>query len=45
MNFARHFEAFDPKENFNIYQLDTETGEHAVIRYGELDEPMQDVGE
>lgn len=39
LNFARHFEGFDIKTNFTIYDLDTETGAYRVIREGHLDQP------
>ena len=39
INFARHFEGFDIKTNFNIYDLDEQTGESRVIREGHLDQP------
>ena len=34
INLARHYDGFDIKTNFNIYDLDTETGEYRVIRGG-----------
>ncbi len=45
MNFARHFDGFDITTNFNIYDLNTGTGEHSLIRLGASDQPVQDVGE
>lgn len=45
MNFARHFEGFNIKDNFNIYELNTETGQYSVAREGHLDQPIQDLGE
>jgi len=39
INFAVHYEGFDIRTNFNIYDLDTETGEYHLIRYGYLDQP------
>jgi hypothetical protein len=39
LNFARHFEGFDIQTNFNIYDLDINTGEYKVIRNGHLDQP------
>lgn len=45
MNFARHFEGFSIKENFSIYTLDTDTGKYEMVRKGELDQPVQDIGE
>jgi len=38
VNFAVHYEGFDIKTNFNIYDLDTETGKFKVIRAGHLDQ-------
>ena len=45
MNFARHFEGFNIDDNFNIYDLNTETGKFEVLREGHLDQPMRDYGE
>ena len=45
MNFARHFGGYDETTNFNIYDLNTETGEYHLIRAGADDQPAQDVGE
>ena len=39
LNFAKHFEGFDIKTNFNIYDLNEETGEYTVLRAGHLDQP------
>lgn len=39
INFARHYPGFDIATNFNIYELNTETGEHQVLREGHLDQP------
>ena len=39
INFAVRFDKFDIKTNFNIYDVNTETGEYKVIRKGELDQP------
>ncbi|MHA1540204.1 MAG: hypothetical protein ACTSXQ_06995 [Alphaproteobacteria bacterium] len=39
LNFARHFEGFNLKDNFNIYDLDVKTGAHKVIREGFRDQP------
>jgi hypothetical protein len=39
INFARHYEGFDIRTNFNVYDLDTETGKYKVIRKGHLDQP------
>jgi hypothetical protein len=38
LNLAAHYPGFDVKTNFNIYDLDTETGESRVIREGHLDQ-------
>jgi len=38
VNFAIHFDGFDIRTNFNIYNLNTETGEFKVIREGHLDQ-------
>lgn len=38
VNFAVRSEGFDIKTNFNIYDLNTETGEYRVIREGHLDQ-------
>jgi hypothetical protein len=45
MNFARHFEGYDQTTNFNIYELNTATGEYSLVRVGADDQPAQDVGE
>jgi len=37
-NFARHFGGFDIKNNFTIYNLNTETGEYKVLRDGYKDQ-------
>jgi hypothetical protein len=39
LNFAVHYEGFDIRTNFSIYDLNTETGEYHVIREGHLDQP------
>ena len=39
LNFAVHYDDFDVKTNFNIYDLDTETGAYRVIREGHRDQP------
>jgi len=39
VNLAAHFEGFDIRTNFNIYDLDTATGQYRVIREGHLDQP------
>lgn len=39
VNFATRTSEFDLATNFNIYDLNTETGEYHVIRDGALDQP------
>ena len=39
INFARHYEGFDLSTNFNIYDLNPETGDYKVVREGHLDQP------
>ncbi len=39
LNFAARSEGFDIRTNFNIYDLDVETGEYRVIREGHEDQP------
>jgi len=38
VNFAVRFNGFDIDTNFNIYSLDTKTGQYRVIRKGALDQ-------
>ncbi len=38
VNFAVHSEGFNIRTNFNIYDLNTETGEYRVLREGHLDQ-------
>jgi hypothetical protein len=38
LNFAVRLPGFDVQTNFSIYELDTKTGEHRVIREGRLDQ-------
>ncbi|MBU0730383.1 MAG: hypothetical protein KKE17_14670 [Proteobacteria bacterium] len=38
LNFAVHYEGFDIKTNFNIYNLDTETGKFKTLREGYRDQ-------
>lgn len=38
VNLATHYEGFDIDTNFNIYDLNTETGEYKVIREGFKDQ-------
>ncbi len=45
MNFARHLDGFDMSTNFNIYDLNPDTGEYTVLRVGADDQPEQYVGE
>ena len=40
INLATHYEGIDMRTNFNIYDLDTETGKFKVIREGHLDQSM-----
>ncbi|MBN2000306.1 hypothetical protein JW935_22340 [candidate division KSB1 bacterium] len=39
INFAIHYSGFNIKSNFNVYDVDTNTGEYNVIREGFLDQP------
>ncbi len=39
INLATRRPGFDIRTNFSIYDLDTKTGEHRVIREGHLDQP------
>ncbi len=39
MNFAVHYSGFDLKHNFDIVELNEETGKYKVIRDGHLDQP------
>jgi hypothetical protein len=38
LNFAVHYEGFDIDTNFNIYDVNTETGEFSVLRQGKEDQ-------
>jgi len=38
LNLAVHYDGFDIRTNFNIYDLDTETGDFRTIREGYLDQ-------
>ena len=38
LNFAVHYQGLDLRNNFNIYDLNTETGEFKVIREGFMDQ-------
>ena len=40
INLATHYEGIDMRTNFNIYDLDTETGKFKVIREGHLDQSL-----
>jgi hypothetical protein len=40
INLATHYEGIDMRTNFNIYDLDTETGKFKLIRAGHLDQSM-----
>jgi hypothetical protein len=39
VNFSTRTKEFDLSNNFNIFDLNTETGEYKVIRNGALDQP------
>jgi hypothetical protein len=39
LNFAVRYEGFDIDTNFNIYNLDTATGEYRILRPGYMDQP------
>ncbi|WP_319380685.1 hypothetical protein [Thiomicrorhabdus sp.] len=41
-NYATRMEGFDIDTNFNIYRLNTETGEYETARLGALDQPKSD---
>ncbi|MEA3404841.1 MAG: hypothetical protein U9R28_03765 [Pseudomonadota bacterium] len=38
-NYAKRLEEFDIDTNFNIYNLDSQTGEYSMLRLGALDQP------
>lgn len=40
LNFAVHYQGFDIRTNFNIYDLDPVSGSFRVIREGHLDQPV-----
>ncbi len=40
LNFAVHYEGLDMRKNFNIYDLNTDTGEFKIIREGFKDQNM-----
>ncbi len=39
INLAVHYDGYDIRTNFNIYDLDPETRDYRVIREGHLDQP------
>lgn len=39
LNFAVHYDGFDIRTNFSVYELRPETGQYRVIREGHLDQP------
>ena len=39
MNLAVHYEGFDIRTNFSVYNVDITTGEYKVVREGHLDQP------
>ena len=39
LNFAVRYEGFDIRTNFNVYDLDVQSGEYRMIRAGYLDQP------
>ncbi|RJQ45951.1 MAG: hypothetical protein C4538_07485 [Nitrospiraceae bacterium] len=43
INFAVHNKGIDIRTNFNIYDVNMETGAFRVIREGYLDQPIQDL--
>lgn len=43
VNFAVRYDGFDIKTNFNVYDVDVETGEYRVIREGHLDQKFSHV--
>lgn len=40
INLATHYQGIDMRTNFNIYDLDTATGEFRVLREGHMDQSM-----
>jgi len=38
-NYAARLPGFDIDTNFNIYKLDTQTGQYQTARLGALDQP------
>lgn len=43
VNLATHHQGMDLKNNFDIFDLNIETGEYKVIREGYLDQNMKDI--
>jgi hypothetical protein len=39
VNFATHYEGFDIEHEFDVYDVNIETGEYWVVREGHLDQP------
>jgi len=39
LNFAAHYEGFDIRTNFNVFDLDLASGKFRVIREGHMDQP------
>ena len=39
INFSTRTKNFDLKDNFNIYNLNTNTGEYVVVKEGDEDQP------
>lgn len=39
LNLAVHYEGFNIRTNFSVYDLNAQTGEHRTIREGHLDQP------
>jgi len=44
INLAIHYDGWDAKNNFNIYDVDLESGEYNVIREGFKDQDPEDSG-
>ena len=38
LNLATHYEGFDISTNFNVYDLDTDSGRYECVREGQLDQ-------
>jgi hypothetical protein len=43
LNFAVHYAGYDPRTNFNIYDLDPQNGAYWIVRDGYLDQPITGV--